>query len=198
MLAIKLKIVGRKNQRTFRIIVQEARAKLDGKFVEDIGWYNPHTNQFKINKERVDYWIDNGAQPTIRVSQILKKSSGEDTAQTYSVRGGRKKKKTKDNDGSLPDAGAKVQVNDETKAQTGVEGGVGGHKEKPQAQVEVKKETQAHANTETLEEKTPLRAGEESQTQTNSDPTQTDPEVSEKEVPPINSEQVVEKEKESQ
>ena len=106
MLAIKLKMVGRKNQRTFRVIVQEARSKLGGKFVEDLGWYNPHTNQYKINKNRVDYWLGNGAQPTETVVRILKKAQTSET-ETYEVREGRKKKKkAKATEGSLPDVGA--------------------------------------------------------------------------------------------
>ncbi len=73
MLSIKLKLIGKKGQRSFRVIVQEARAKLGGKFVEDLGWYNPHSNKFEIKKDRVLHWLDAGAQPTETVSQLLKK-----------------------------------------------------------------------------------------------------------------------------
>lgn len=72
--------------------MQEARSKLGGKSVEDLGWYNPHTNQYKINKNRVDYWIGNGAQPTEIVGRILKKVQTSE-AETYPTRDGRKKKK---------------------------------------------------------------------------------------------------------
>jgi len=92
MLAIKLKMVGRKNQRTFRVIVQEARAKLGGKFVEDLGWYNPHTNQFKLNKTRVEYWVDNGAQPTDTAGRLIKKLKSSEV-ETYKTRDSRKGKK---------------------------------------------------------------------------------------------------------
>ena len=64
MLAFKLKQIGKKNQRSFRLIVQEKREKLRGLFVEDLGWYNPHTNKVKVNKERVAYWLKIGVQPT--------------------------------------------------------------------------------------------------------------------------------------
>lgn len=74
MLAIKLKMIGKKGQRSFRVIVQEAKAKLRGKFVEDLGWYNPHSNQFEIKKERVLHWLKVGAQPTETMSQLLKKT----------------------------------------------------------------------------------------------------------------------------
>jgi len=92
MLAIKLKIIGRKNQRTFRVIVQETRTKLGGKNVEDLGWYNPHTNQFKIDKARADYWISNGAQPTDSVATLLKKVENSEVG-SYETREGRKKNK---------------------------------------------------------------------------------------------------------
>jgi len=83
MLAIKLKMVGRRNQRSFRVIVQEARAKVRGSFVEDIGWYNPHTNEFKLDNERVSYWMKSGAQPTETVRSLIKKSSSGSDVETY-------------------------------------------------------------------------------------------------------------------
>lgn len=93
MLAIKLKVAGRRNQRTFRVIVQEARAKLQGKFVEDVGWYNPHTNQFLLKQDRVQYWMSQGAKPTESVEKLLKKSAETGGVETYVAREGRKKKK---------------------------------------------------------------------------------------------------------
>lgn len=74
MVSIKLKLIGKKGQRSFRVIVQEARAKVRGKFIEDLGWYNPHSNKFEIKKDRVLYWLGVGAQPTATVSQLIKKS----------------------------------------------------------------------------------------------------------------------------
>ena len=71
MLKIKLKLIGKKHQRSFRIIVQEAREKLKGKFVEDLGWWSPHFDKFKINKERVLYWLKKGAQPTDTCYNLL-------------------------------------------------------------------------------------------------------------------------------
>ena len=75
MLSIKLKMIGKKGQRSFRVIIQEARSKLRGKFIEDLGWYNPHSNKFEVKKDRVLYWLKVGAQPTETVSQLLKKNS---------------------------------------------------------------------------------------------------------------------------
>lgn len=70
-------MIGKKGQRSFRIIVQEARAKLRGKSIEDLGWYNPHSNRVELKKDRVLYWLKVGARPTETVSQLLKKHKVE-------------------------------------------------------------------------------------------------------------------------
>ena len=74
MVSIKLKLIGKKGQRSFRVIVQEARSKLRGKFIEDLGWYNPHSNRFELKQDRVLHWLSVGAQPTATVSRLIKKS----------------------------------------------------------------------------------------------------------------------------
>jgi small subunit ribosomal protein S16 len=75
MLSIKLKRTGKKKQAAFRVVVAEARSKVGGKFVEDLGWVNPHTNKFEIKKERADYWIKNGAKATPTVAAYLRKAT---------------------------------------------------------------------------------------------------------------------------
>lgn len=71
MLAIKLKPVGKKHQRTFRVVVTEKKSKLRGRYAEDLGFFNPHTNSFSINKEKAVQWMKNGAIPTDSVHNIL-------------------------------------------------------------------------------------------------------------------------------
>jgi small subunit ribosomal protein S16 len=75
MLKIKLSQVGKKHQRSYRVVVAEARSKRDGKVVEKIGHYDPQAekNQLKINKKRLQYWSQKGAQMTDTVRKILKK-----------------------------------------------------------------------------------------------------------------------------
>lgn len=73
MLAIRLKIVGKKHARSFRLVVQEKRSKLQGKFIEDLGWYNPHANSSDVNLERAQYWINQGAKPTLTAQMVLRK-----------------------------------------------------------------------------------------------------------------------------
>ncbi len=53
------------------MVINERRSKLDGKYIEDIGWYNPRSKEYNINAERVQHWIQNGAQPTDTVHNLL-------------------------------------------------------------------------------------------------------------------------------
>ena len=71
MLAIKLKRIGKKHQAAFRLVVAEKRSKLGGRFVEDLGWWNPISTLLKVNKDRVSYWMKSGAKPTATVHNLL-------------------------------------------------------------------------------------------------------------------------------
>lgn len=74
MLSIKLKKIGKKHQPSFRIVVAERRSKLGGRYVEDIGWLNPLSKEFKINKERAEHWLSKGAKATDSIHNLLVKS----------------------------------------------------------------------------------------------------------------------------
>ncbi|MEK7465238.1 MAG: 30S ribosomal protein S16 [Patescibacteria group bacterium] len=71
MLAIKLRRVGKKGQGSFRIVVKEARSKMVGRFTDDLGWFNPHTDKLVLDEERAKHWISVGAQPTDSVHNLL-------------------------------------------------------------------------------------------------------------------------------
>lgn len=73
MLKVKLSQVGKRNKRSYRIIVAEAKSKRDGKFVEKIGSYNPEAGDSKvqIKQDRLDYWVKNGAQITEAVKKLI-------------------------------------------------------------------------------------------------------------------------------
>lgn len=73
MLAIKLRRIGKKHQASYRIVVAEKRSKLRGRYVEDLGWFNPHSDQMKIEKDRAEYWLGVGARPTERVKKLFLK-----------------------------------------------------------------------------------------------------------------------------
>jgi len=71
MLAIKLQRIGKKHQPSYRLIVQEKKEKLGGRYAEDLGWYNPILDKHEFKKERVEYWLKVGAQPTPTVHNLL-------------------------------------------------------------------------------------------------------------------------------
>ncbi len=74
MLAIKFRRIGRKHQPSFRIVVAEKRSKATGKFVEDLGWRDPKSKDFKLKEDRVRYWLKTGAQPTDSVHNLFVKT----------------------------------------------------------------------------------------------------------------------------
>ena len=75
MLRIRLARTGAKKQSSYRIVVIEREMARDGRFVEIVGHYNPRRNppELSIKRERVDYWMSRGAQPSETVRSFLKK-----------------------------------------------------------------------------------------------------------------------------
>lgn len=73
---IRLRRTGRKKQPTYRIVVADSRSPRDGKFIEVIGQYMPRSGEQALNlqNDRVNYWLDNGAQPTDTVRSLLRKA----------------------------------------------------------------------------------------------------------------------------
>ena len=71
---IRLKRLGAKKAPFYRIVVADARAPRDGKFIEEIGTYDPNQNPsvFKVDEEAAKKWLNNGAQPTEMVGKIFK------------------------------------------------------------------------------------------------------------------------------
>lgn len=70
---IRLKRMGANKKPFYRIVVADSRAPRDGKFIEEIGYYNPvsQPKQIKINDEKAVKWLSNGAQPTDTVKTLL-------------------------------------------------------------------------------------------------------------------------------
>ena len=68
--------MGAKKAPFYRVVVADERSPRDGKFIDEIGYYNPLTNpaEIKINAEKAETWLKNGAQPTETVKSLLKKS----------------------------------------------------------------------------------------------------------------------------
>ena len=75
MLAIRMQRKGRAHYPTYRIVVQESqRHPLSGRVVAEVGNYNPATKALTLDKELVEKYLSNGAQPSSRVAFILKKN----------------------------------------------------------------------------------------------------------------------------
>ena len=73
---IRLKRMGAKKNPFYRVVVADSRSPRDGRFIEEIGYYNPMTNpaEVKIDAEKANKWIADGAQPTDTVRALLKKA----------------------------------------------------------------------------------------------------------------------------
>lgn len=73
---IRLRRMGAKKAPFYRVVVADSRYPRDGRFIEEIGTYNPLTDPATINidSEKAQKWIGNGAQPTDTVKALLKKS----------------------------------------------------------------------------------------------------------------------------
>ncbi len=71
---IRLRRMGAKKAPFYRVVVADSRYPRDGRFIEEIGYYNPMTNpaEVKIDTEKAAQWIKNGAQPTETVKSLLK------------------------------------------------------------------------------------------------------------------------------
>ncbi len=73
---IRLRRMGAKKAPFYRVIVADERSPRDGKFIDEIGYYNPLTNpaEVKIDAEKAQKWLNDGAQPTETVKSLLKKN----------------------------------------------------------------------------------------------------------------------------
>ncbi|MDR1796746.1 MAG: 30S ribosomal protein S16 [Clostridiales Family XIII bacterium] len=73
---IRLKRMGAKKKPFYRIVVADSRSPRDGRFIEEIGWYDPlkEPSAIKVNAEKAKDWIGKGAQPTDTVKKLLVKA----------------------------------------------------------------------------------------------------------------------------
>ncbi len=73
---IRLKRMGAKKAPFYRVVVADSRYPRDGRFIEEVGYYNPLTDPVtvQIDAEKAKKWIENGAQPTETVKTLLKKN----------------------------------------------------------------------------------------------------------------------------
>lgn len=81
MVRIRLKRTGAKNQPAYRVVVTDKRNPRDGRFIEEVGYYEPLKAGYnaKVNLERVDYWLKCGAQPTYTVTSLIAQERRQQT-----------------------------------------------------------------------------------------------------------------------
>jgi small subunit ribosomal protein S16 len=74
MLAIRLMRMGAKKSPSYRVVVKEKLSKRDGAYIENVGFYNPTREpaEVRLDIERVNYWMERGAQPTDTVRRLIK------------------------------------------------------------------------------------------------------------------------------
>jgi len=74
--AIRLKRIGAKKRACYRIVVADSKSPRDGDFIEELGTYDPTKNPpfVKLKKERMEYWVGVGAQPSSTVKSLFKKA----------------------------------------------------------------------------------------------------------------------------
>lgn len=97
MLIIRFLRVGKKNQPSFKVVVTDKRnSPRGGRFVEEVGFYNPLTKEKVLKKERVKYWIGQGAKPSDTVHNLLVKEGVLKTAKIPKHKKSKKKKESEE------------------------------------------------------------------------------------------------------
>lgn len=83
-LIIRMRQQGANSRQRFRIVVTDSRNPRDGKYVEKLGWYNPfgaNDKNYFLDLDRMQYWLDNGAEISDRVKSLVKKLSPDTVKQ---------------------------------------------------------------------------------------------------------------------
>lgn len=71
MLKMRLQRRGKKNHATYRIVVAEHTSPVKGRFIDDLGYYNPHEKKFEVDADKVNIWIEKGVQTSPTVHNLL-------------------------------------------------------------------------------------------------------------------------------
>ena len=77
MVKIRLTRKGKKKVPFYRIVVIDSKKARDGKFIERVGHYDPRSKELDLKRDRIEYWISKGAQPTNTVAKLLAKEGGQ-------------------------------------------------------------------------------------------------------------------------
>ncbi len=76
MVKIRLTRMGRKKVPFYRIVVIDSKKARDAEYIEKVGHYDPRKKELKLNRDRIEYWISKGAQPTNTVAKLMAKEKG--------------------------------------------------------------------------------------------------------------------------
>ena len=74
MLKLRLKRLGKKRSPFYRLVIMENRFRRNGRPIDEVGYYNPMTKQYKFDTEKIQKWLEYGVKPTETVFQLLKKA----------------------------------------------------------------------------------------------------------------------------
>ncbi|MBD2260749.1 30S ribosomal protein S16 [Pseudanabaena sp. FACHB-2040] len=75
MIKLRLKRFGKKREVSYRIVAMQNNARRDGRPLEELGYYNPRTDETRLEVPAIIKWLNNGAQPTKTVQHILQKAN---------------------------------------------------------------------------------------------------------------------------
>ena len=82
MVTIRLARAGAKKRPFYHIVAADSRSPRDGRYIERLGFFNPiasgREEKLKLERERIDYWLSQGAQPTERVAGLIKTNAGSE------------------------------------------------------------------------------------------------------------------------
>lgn len=86
-LRLRLTRAGARNRPFYRVVVANSRSPRDGKFIENVGIYDPSRNPIEVrfHTDRLSYWISQGAQPTETVAYLMKQAQKKDSEKTESA-----------------------------------------------------------------------------------------------------------------
>ena len=116
MLRIRLRRTGRKNRPHYRIVVAEHTAPLTGKFVDQLGHFDPRTKELGVNEARLTKWLSVGAQPSNRVSKLLIKAGIRHKLIRVTQRAARAPKHPVEPSGAKPTTPAAAKADEPTTA----------------------------------------------------------------------------------
>jgi len=74
MLKLRLKRIGRKRSPSYRLVIMENTTRRDGRPVEEVGYYDPISKNYKFDSEKIQKWLNSGVKPTKTVFNLLKKA----------------------------------------------------------------------------------------------------------------------------